>query len=190
MSNKNGQALATLAKLLDYPQQDYTVLVRSAAERLAGDASNAQAAEALNEFCVQIEQLSVAEQQELFTQTFDFDPDAALEIGWHLFGEDYNRGAFLVKLRGQLRQHGIHEQSELPDHLKLVLQLLGRMPPEEAAEFYECCVGPAIERIYERLSSRDNVYSQLIACISSVLQQKFACGVKGDTKDGRPVSTL
>ena len=35
--------------------------------------------------------------QELYTRTFDINPVCTLEIGWHIFGEDYARGALLVK---------------------------------------------------------------------------------------------
>src|SRR6266568_3182701 len=57
--------------------------------------------------------------QELYVQTFEFNPACTLELGWHLFGENYERGEFLVRMREQLRRHGIAESNELPDHLTL-----------------------------------------------------------------------
>ena len=70
------------------------------------------------------EQLGSTELEELYTRTFDINPVCSLEVGWHLFGEDYNRGAFLVRMRGLLREHGIEEGAELPDHLESVLRVL------------------------------------------------------------------
>ena len=72
--------------------------------------------------------------QELYVQTFEFNPACTLELGWHLFGENYERGEFLVRMRDLLRRHGIAESTELPDHLTHVLALVGRLDHEEAAE--------------------------------------------------------
>ncbi len=85
--------------------------------------------------------------QELYIQTFEFNPACTLEIGWHLFGENYERGEFLVRMREQLRRHGIAETSELPDHLTHVLRLIGRMEHEEAARLAGESVLPALEKI-------------------------------------------
>ena len=52
---------------------------------------------------------SIEDLQELFTGTFDMDPDCALDLGWHLFGEDRRRGVFLIKLRKELSRHRIAE---------------------------------------------------------------------------------
>ena len=63
------------------------------------------------------------ERQELFIQTFDLSPVCSLEMGWHLFGENYDRGLLLVKMRQLLRLHEIAESTELPDHLTNGLRL-------------------------------------------------------------------
>jgi len=39
--------------------------------------------------------------------TFDINPACALEVGWHLFGEDYMRGQFLVRMREELSKYEI-----------------------------------------------------------------------------------
>ncbi|MGE5571353.1 MAG: nitrate reductase molybdenum cofactor assembly chaperone [Rhodospirillales bacterium] len=108
--------------------------------------------------------------QELYIQTFEFDPACTLEIGWHLFGENYERGEFLVRMRGQLRQHGIAETSELPDHLTHVLQLIGRMKPGEAARLVGESVLPALEKI--RLPE-DNPYREVLDAVREKLTADF-----------------
>src|SRR3972149_5384978 len=72
------------------------------------------------------------ELEESFTRTFDLNPVCCLEVGWQLYGEDYNRGSFMVEMRQRIRSHGITETLELPDHLSNLLPLLGRMEPQEA----------------------------------------------------------
>ena len=43
--------------------------------------------------------------EEAFTGTFDVNPACALEVGWHLFGEEYARGMFLVRMREEMRKY-------------------------------------------------------------------------------------
>jgi nitrate reductase molybdenum cofactor assembly chaperone NarJ/NarW len=109
--------------------------------------------------------------QELYVQTFEFNPACTLEIGWHLFGENYERGEFLVRMREQLRRHGVAESTELPDHLTHLLALISRMDPDEAAELVGLSVLPALEKIKSAL--KDNAYRRLIAEIEEKLAADF-----------------
>ena len=105
--------LSLWAPLVSYPGEDYQARVRDCGEALAG-------------FARAIEGLPVETLQELFTQTFDWNPETTLDLGWHLFGENYDRGDCLVKLRGALKTYGVAESQELPDHLSHVLRLCQR----------------------------------------------------------------
>ena len=109
--------------------------------------------------------------QELYVQTFEFNPACTLEIGWHLYGENYERGEFLVRMREQLRRYGIAETSDLPDHLGYVLLLIGRADYHEAAELAGQFVLPALGKIKEAL--KENAYSPLIAAIETKLEADF-----------------
>jgi nitrate reductase assembly molybdenum cofactor insertion protein NarJ len=109
--------------------------------------------------------------QELYVQTFEFNPAATLEVGWHLFGENYERGEFLVRMRGQLRRYGIAEGSELPDHLGHLLRLLPLVPREEAAELAGLHLAPALAKIRAALDG--NPYQELIAEIEARLAADF-----------------
>ena len=104
-------------------------------------------------------------------QTFEFNPASTLEIGWHLFGENYERGEFLVRMREQLRQYEIAETSELPDHLSHLLLLAGRAERSEAAELAGQFILPALEKIKNAL--KDNPYLPLITAIETKLQADF-----------------
>ena len=110
-------------------------------------------------------------QQELYVQTFEFNPACTLEIGWHLFGENYERGEFLVRMRALLRRYGIVETNELPDHLTHLLALIPRLDRGEAAELAGQHILPALAKIRQVLN--DNPYAQRIAAIEDTLQTDF-----------------
>jgi nitrate reductase delta subunit len=109
--------------------------------------------------------------QELYVQTFEFNPACTLEIGWHLFGENYERGEFLVRMREQLRRYGIAETSELPDHLTHLLVLIGRVEHEEAAELAGQFLLPALAKIQDGL--KDNSYGSVIAAVQAKLEADY-----------------
>jgi nitrate reductase delta subunit len=111
------------------------------------------------------------EAQELYVQTFEFNPACTLEIGWHLFGENYERGEFLVRMREQLRRYGIAESTELPDHLSHLLALIPRMEHGEAADLAGQFVLPALAKIKEAL--KGNPYAHVIAAIEGMLDAGF-----------------
>ncbi len=104
-----------LAGLLCYPVKGLTEPVAQAVASLA--VACPPASERLREFAEFVAVTPQHDLEELFTRTFANVADRALEIGWHLHGETYDRGAFLVVMRGRLRDLGITENSELPDHL-------------------------------------------------------------------------
>ena len=109
--------------------------------------------------------------QELYVQTFEFNPNCTLEIGWHLFGENYERGAFLVKMREELRRHGVPESNELPDHLTHLLALLPWMERRAAAELAGQALLPALAKI--RAGLKDNPYEAVIRQIEQKLEADF-----------------
>jgi nitrate reductase delta subunit len=160
-----------IATLLGYPRPDYHERVRESL-RLSDGA-------ALEEFAAAIGSLSVTDLEELYTRVFDLNPDATLDIGWHLFGEEYARGEFLVYLRQQVRRYGVQETAELPDHLTQVLPLVARMPEEEAAEFETRFLMPALAKIAKAVGDTDNPYSKLIAALQQMLETKSNVEVLG-----------
>jgi nitrate reductase assembly molybdenum cofactor insertion protein NarJ len=108
--------------------------------------------------------------QELYIQTFEFNPAATLELGWHLFGENYERGEFLVRMREQLRRHGVEETAELPDHLTHLLPLLARMEAQEGAHLAGEFILPALDKIQ---LPDENPYRAVIERIRERLRADF-----------------
>lgn len=161
-------AAALLGELLAYPQPDYWTRFDEAMAVIRRDVP--EAAEALATFAGSVRGRSLTEHEELFTHTFDINPVSALEIGWHLFGEDYHRGALLVRLRQELRRHGIGETQELPDHLGSVLVLLDCMAPAERTAFARACVLPALEQMLEGFRGKENPYEHLLRAVEKTVR--------------------
>ena len=157
-----------LATALSYPAEGYSAAVRTLPGSLPLDCAT-QA----GEFAAAVEALPLETQQELFTQTFDLNPLCSLELGWHLFGENYERGLLLVRMREQLRSAGISEDGELPDHLTYALRLLPRMEQVQAADFIGAIVMPALTKMIRAMRGKRNPYEKLLHCLTLVMRSDF-----------------
>ncbi len=127
------------------------------------------AAESLEVFLKATQDLSLTDMEELFTRTFDINPACNLELGWILYGQQYERGAFLVRMRELLREHGVEERGELPDHLTYVMRALAKMPEDEAKTFCAKEVLPALEKMREGFSELENPYASVLEAVQSAL---------------------
>lgn len=143
-----------LARLFEYPDESYVERCRQAG---------------LEEFAAQMAKLSTPQIQEQFIATFDWNPATALDLGWHLFGEQYARGEFLVKTRDLLRRYGIQESTELPDHLTHILPLLARMDPAEGEPFAREFVAPAIAKLVAALDQKRTPFALLMRAVRQAL---------------------
>ena len=161
-----------LALLFRYPSEGYHDAVGCCRKALRNTAPEAEAL--LARFAAQIQAMSVEDLEEAFTQTFDLNPVCCLEVGWHLFGENYGRGEFLVRLRQQMRQSGVEETTELPDHLTHVLPLLGRMEAAEAEQFSASLLVPALEKMRAGLEGKKNPFADLLGAVHSLIASPSA----------------
>ena len=117
-----------------------------------------EAAREISQFGSYLEQHENWEAEEAFTGTFDVNPACALEVGWHLFGEEYARGMFLVRMREELRKYDLPESAELTDHISHVLGIVAAMPDDDAAKFVTACVQPAVEKMNDAVAEKDTPY--------------------------------
>jgi nitrate reductase molybdenum cofactor assembly chaperone NarJ/NarW len=151
--------VSRVAALLEYPDGAFRSAV---ADCCAGTIAIDPAASAdLRRFAAAIDGLSVEALQELYVSTFDHNPRCALDLGWHLFGEAYERGALLAMLREELQRAGIPERGELPDHLPSVLLLLERLDPSRRAELTRL-LAPAVAALEAALEQSGNPYAALV----------------------------
>lgn len=157
-----------LVALLTYPEADYPQRLE-AAVRVAPEECRGQ----LEQFAIQMRGRATDELQELFTQTFDLNPMCSLELGWHLFGENYERGQLLVRVREELRRHRLEESAELPDHLTHVLRLVERMEHEPGADFVAACVLPALEKMLQAMRGKENPFENVLLAVRNLLHSQF-----------------
>src|SRR5574340_1765374 len=157
-----------IATLLRYPNETYAADVTRSSASIA--AVDPKLAALLGEFVERTRGISVEEMQVLYTSTFDLDPICSLEVGWHLFGENYERGEFLVKMRGELRRLGVAESSELPDHLSHVLEALDRMQADEASDFAAACLFPALDKIIAGFKDKANPFEFVLLAARQLLE--------------------
>lgn len=130
--------------------------------------------------------LTVSELQELYTRTFDLNPCCSLDIGYYMFGEDYQRGVFMAVLRERFRETGLDCGAELPDHLPHLLRWLERVfGSEEHVELVSECLVPALVRMDQSFDPREgerpdrrerstNPYRALLRATAVVLRDDLA----------------
>lgn len=160
--------LEKFGHLLRYPGEDY--LNQTAACRDAATDIDDEAARCLSDFHDALCGLTVEGAQELYVQTFDLNPVCALEVGWQLYGDNYDRGNFLVKMRQELARCGVPENVELPDHLCHVLPLIARMDPAAAAGFAAAGVVPALKKMLAAFGGKDSPYASVLMALSRILE--------------------
>lgn len=171
MTSVRSIALAALSRVLTYPREDYLCSIEECRQALA--AICPESSKCVQEFAEQLSGKTLAEFEELYIRTFDLNPLCTLDIGWQLFGEEYNRGLFLVKLRRIMRCTGIQESTELPDHITHVLAMLSRMEEEDAGDFVAACVIPAITKIRDAVPE-DNPYRVVIDALIRLFEAQFS----------------
>ena len=168
------KTLRAFGQLLSYPDQ-YTA---EAAELLyiilMSDVPDA--ARDISAFGAFVEQHDLWEVEEAFTQTFDVNPACALDIGWHLFGEEYARGMFLVRMREELRKHNLTETAELPDHITHVLAVIGEMSDDDAGRFVRACMLPAMLKMRSALAETDSPYNGIVSSLTTTLHHVWGAG--------------
>ena len=171
----------TLGRLLIYPTKDV--------KKIAGEcnrtvrSSDSPAATAVANYANHVESSTVADMQELYTRTFEINPVCALEVGWQLFGERYERGTFIVKMRQTLRDLQISESTELPDHLVHVLQALDRLESDEATQFAGLFLVPAVNKMIAGFKDKNNVYREILGGLVSEVRTRYSLPAQGENDE-------
>lgn len=171
-----------LAALLAYPTEGFAARVAAAPGELRP--ACARAAERLAPFVDYVQQHAPSDLEELYTRTFDINPACSLEVGWHLYGERYDRGEFLVRMRNYLRALGLPESVELPDHLTHVLPVLGRLTREDAEAFALHFVLPALDKMCAAWGEEPNPYRGVLEAIRDAVRALHAASGEIPNRNG------
>ena len=167
------ETFSKLAALLTYPEPDYRERIDACLGAFEPAHDCGRRLALLQQFRAAIEDLDTPQLQELFIQTFDLSPVCSLEMGWHLFGENYDRGLLLVRMRRELRRHGLVETSELPDHLSHALLLLDRMEREGAADFAAAIVLPALAKMLPAVKDKQNPFENVLLAAEQAVRAAY-----------------
>ncbi len=119
--------------------------------------------------------MTLGELQELYTGTFELQPDCTPNLGYHLFGNDARRNVFMAQLKERMERHHVAIGSELPDHLCLILRLLEKeQSEEERSALMEDCLAPAVARMVDvlRKSRKCNPYESALRALLILLQEE------------------
>ena len=155
------QLIPGIAILLRYPDADTPKLAAALADEAMNTAHPCQ--EYLEAFALVARTSSQEEMAELYTRSFDLNPDCVLEIGWHLFGESYKRGQFLAMMRHHLRENDIDAGNDLPDYLPALLDLTMKLETQDAIDLVDDCILPAMEKIQSAM--KDGAYTHLLQAL-------------------------
>lgn len=186
------KVFSALSRLLSYP--DEHTVEASELVFIVLQHEVPEAASSIARFGAFVEQHEAWQVEEAFTRVFDVNPACALEVGWHLFGEEYARGMFLVRMREEMRKYDLPESTELPDHLAHVLAVVAAMPEDEARSFVHACVLPAVTKMQAALADQETPYGDVVDCLSSVLKHAWGelsdaatAALQSSTHDGHPL---
>lgn len=174
MTTKNALLYDNLTLLIQYPDKDYQDKLKACQGVLHSTVPATVKMEKLDEFVTYALAQRTTDLEEMYTRTFDFDPDCALELGWHLYGENYGRGDFLVKVRHMLQMYGIEETAELPDHLIHILPAIGRLEESQAREFAVDYVIPGIDKLLSGITKKNSPYEGVLQFVQDVLRERYA----------------
>lgn len=172
MNQPRYELFDSLSELLIYPETGLADSVSRCVSLATENRSPALAS--LEKFADHVAQSDVDSLQELYTRTFEINPVTALEVGWHLYGERYERGEFLTRMRSLLRDLDLKESTELPDHLTQALKALGRLDDEHAPAFAQKFLVPAIEKMMAGFDGKNSPYENVIKSIHRELTSTYS----------------
>ena len=147
------QALSgAYAAVLSYPHASPVEAARRCAD-VARTESEAAAA-LLDAFVSLAEETPLGTLQEEYTRTFDLDtmsrsqPTCYPYVGHYLFDESHKRGVFILGLKKRFRASGFEDDSDLADHLVVLLRFLAVCDDETLAlELVDHAILPALRRM-------------------------------------------
>lgn len=153
-----------LSLLLEYPDErlvDGRDELAQAAAELADDRPAA--------FVAALGTVALADLQDEYVATFDFDRRASLHLTYHTHGDRRQRGLELARLKRRFADAGLElEGSELPDYLPVLLEFAALAPSRERTEPL-AQLRPSLELVRGRLHESGSRYAPLLDTLVAAL---------------------
>jgi nitrate reductase delta subunit len=172
LKDTTGLLYDLFANLLSYPTADLPHQAETCLAQL--QPIHPDAAAALEKFSATLANRSRAQNEELYTVTFDMQPVCYPYVGYHLFGENYKRGAFMAQLNEAYHAFGYFAGDELPDHVPAILRFLALDSANRQGDFCQALLNegllPALGKMRQAFGEQsENPYASLLAALQLFL---------------------
>lgn len=175
--------LDAFSDLLRYPGEGRSVNMPTWIDEIRAGAPDIEGElEPLREYSADHDESAL---EEVFVRTFENNKERALELGWHLHGENYARGTFMARMRGILRDLKIEESVELPDHVSHMLSVVSHAKPDLAKALARQVVSPALTKIEAGFTQKDNPYYGVIVGLHNYIDDHFADNVESAQEEAK-----
>lgn len=165
------ELLRLMGELLEYPGSDIVEKARRCESLLRPMRPGAE--DCLAEFIAFAESEGSSGLEELYTATFDLNPQCYPYAGYQLFGEDPKRSELMAGLQHAFGLTGFEVGSELPDHVPVLLRYLAEPGDEEGhRDLAGMVLVPALEKMAAVLESKENLYAKMVAAALSVMSDE------------------
>jgi nitrate reductase delta subunit len=162
------EALVAFAGIFDYPSRETSKRAWECASLLR----DRQSSSLMKSFYSYVKGHPLGSVAEVYTRTFDLQPSCSPYIGYHIFGDGYRRGEFLVRLKARCSECGLDVGRELPDHISVVLRLIAHVGGNEEDDLVALCLSPAVDRMLESLADEKNPYSWALEALSHTIKAR------------------
>lgn len=158
------QDFARLATAFQYPTPERLAEL----EQTVAEMENGAARRQFGAFVHDLDDLSLAEWEELHTRSLDLGPLFVPYVGWVTWGENYQRGEFMAEMKAALELEGVSMNGELPDHLDPVLRYLAVADPPlpSLVEVFPDSIAVMTKKLRE--SDDTSPYLHLLKAIAAV----------------------
>jgi len=150
---KNLEHYKLFAEVFKYPTAQTSAKIAEIKELL--DNRYPEAGKEFERFSDFIANSTADEVEEIFGKTFHIQAICFLDLGYVIFGEDYKRGEFLVKMKQEQKENNNDCGIELADNLPNVLNLISIHKDEKFInELVVMIMIPALEKMLSEFDDR------------------------------------
>ena len=164
--------IKALGALLHYPQQELIEALDDI-QQIINTESLLRPAQisALGRCIAGMRNQALLDLQEQYVQLFDTNPQHALYLFQHLYGDTPQRGPALADLIGMYRDYGYQPTAkELPDYLPLYCEFAAQFPQAEARVLLGRAL-PVLDLMQQRLGDEGSAYAAVFSALGSLAER-------------------